>query len=147
MVDTIDNRYGQLVYDNLLWNKAIKDIGMSSVQSLGWNRGTFELFLGGTKELGQAIATREVKPEAIHNLTFLVALPIVHASAGAILSYLGAGQPPQDVRDLFFPRTGGFDEQGRPSRWFLPSYVKDAVHMYEDPQKALANKLHPIMPI
>lgn len=145
IVDTIDNRYGQLIYENSFLNKVVKDIGMSSVQSLGWNLGTFKLFLGGAKELGQAVVNREINPEAIHNLSFMVSLPIVHAAAGAILNYLGTGQAPQNAQDLFFPRTGGPDEKGRPSRWFLPDYVKDAVHMYQDPQKALTNKLHPII--
>ncbi len=145
IVDTVDNRYGQLVYDNQFFNKAVKDIGMSSVQSLGWNLGTFKLALGGAKKLGQAAVNREVNPENFHNAAFLLALPIVHAAAGSILNYLSTGQPPQDVRDAFFPRTGRLDEHQRPERWFLPTYVKDAVHFAESPGKALANKLHPII--
>lgn len=39
--DSVDNRLGQLVYDNLFWNRYAKDIGMVMVQSLGWNLGSF----------------------------------------------------------------------------------------------------------
>jgi hypothetical protein len=37
--DSADNRMGQVVYDNLFWNKAAKDLAMASVRSLGWNLG------------------------------------------------------------------------------------------------------------
>src|SRR6185312_5079823 len=38
--DSVDNRLGQLVYDNLFWHKATKDVAMASVRSVGWNVGT-----------------------------------------------------------------------------------------------------------
>ncbi|MBM3745048.1 MAG: hypothetical protein FJW34_04565 [Acidobacteria bacterium] len=45
--DSVDNRLGQLVYDNLFWNRYAKDLGMVTVQSLGWNLGTFREIGGG----------------------------------------------------------------------------------------------------
>lgn len=38
--DSIDNRFGQLRYDNLFWHTALKDLGMASVRALGWNIGS-----------------------------------------------------------------------------------------------------------
>jgi hypothetical protein len=35
--DSIDNRFGQMVYDNLFWNKALRDVLMASTRSVGWN--------------------------------------------------------------------------------------------------------------
>lgn len=49
--DSIDNRFGQLVYDNLFWNKSAKDIGMVMTRSLGWNLGTVREIGGGLKDL------------------------------------------------------------------------------------------------
>ena len=37
--DSTDNRLGQMVYDNLFWNKTVKDIALASVRSVGWNLG------------------------------------------------------------------------------------------------------------
>jgi hypothetical protein len=45
--DSVDNRMGQLAYDNLFWNRTIKDILLISVRSLGWNLGTFRELGGG----------------------------------------------------------------------------------------------------
>jgi hypothetical protein len=41
------------------------------------------------------------------------------------------------LKDYFFPRTGGTDENGRPSRVSLPSYMKDVFALREHPLKTL----------
>ena len=51
---SVDNRLGQVVYDNLFWKKWIKDLGMASVRSLGWNMGTFREVGGGLYDLMKA---------------------------------------------------------------------------------------------
>jgi hypothetical protein len=60
--DSVDNRMGQVVYDNLFWRKSIKDIGMASVRSLGWNLGTFRELGGGALDFAKA--GREAGPAA-----------------------------------------------------------------------------------
>ena len=45
--DSIDNRFGQLVYDNLFWNKTLKDLLVLSTRSVGWNFGTLRELGGG----------------------------------------------------------------------------------------------------
>ncbi len=44
--ESIDNRFGELVYDNLFWNGVLKDAGMASVRALGWNLGTVREVFG-----------------------------------------------------------------------------------------------------
>jgi hypothetical protein len=44
--DSIDNRFGQLRYDNLFWNNSLKHLGMASVRALGWNIGTVREMFG-----------------------------------------------------------------------------------------------------
>lgn len=45
--DSVDNRFGQLIYENKFWNRIAKDILMISVRSPGWNAGTAGEVLGG----------------------------------------------------------------------------------------------------
>ena len=40
VVDSVDNRLGLLAYDNLFWQRTLKDLGMLSTRALGWNVGT-----------------------------------------------------------------------------------------------------------
>lgn len=47
VVRSADNRLGQMTYENLHLDKVVKDLGMASVRSLGWNLGTFRELGGG----------------------------------------------------------------------------------------------------
>jgi N12 class adenine-specific DNA methylase len=49
--DSVDNRMGQLVYDNTFWNRTAKDLMMITVTSLGWNAGTFRELGGAGRDL------------------------------------------------------------------------------------------------
>src|ERR1035441_8462192 len=48
--DSVDNRMGQLVYDDMFWNRTVKDLMMISVQSVGWNLGTIREFGGAAND-------------------------------------------------------------------------------------------------
>jgi hypothetical protein len=47
---SVDNRMGQLRYDNLFWHKTAKDLSMITVRSVGWNLGSYREILGGLKD-------------------------------------------------------------------------------------------------
>jgi hypothetical protein len=124
---SIDNRFGQMVYDNLFWNKLAKDVMMASVRSVGWNWGTFNEIGGGVADwMKYARDTAHGKnAELTHRMAYTMALPMVVGVAGGLTNYLATGQKPQDITDYYAPRTGKLDEFGRPERVWLPSYIKD----------------------
>jgi diguanylate cyclase (GGDEF)-like protein len=45
--DSVDNRLGEMVYDNVFWNRTFKDVAHMMVRAVGWNLGT-------VRELGGA---------------------------------------------------------------------------------------------
>jgi hypothetical protein len=143
--DSADNRMGQLVYDNLFWNKLTKDMAMATVRSVGWNLGTFREVLGGALDLAKMpyhlVRGRPV--EMTYKASYVIGLVTAHMAMGAILNKIFTGEYPKDMRDFFFPRTGGTDEKGRPSRLSLPDYIKDVYHFGVEPIKTLLNKIHP----
>ena len=143
--DSVDNRLGQLVYDNLFWKKAAKDLSMASVRSLGWNLGTLRELGGGaldTLAAGKRLAGME-KPEFTHRMAYLIAMPALSGLMGGIIHYLYNGKSPNELRDWFFPKTGEIDPQGRDIRMALPSYVKDVAHYAHDPVATIKGKMHP----
>lgn len=158
--DSVDNRLGQMTYDNLFWNRTAKDLAMFSVRSVGWNLGTFREIGGGIYDTVTAPAelykrmTSGAKGRDLmtHRMAYtMVALPMYTALLGAITQYLYTGKGPQELKDYFFPRTGNFDERGNPERVNLPTYVKDIYH-YRDAyklgphtRKTLIAKLHPML--
>lgn len=155
-VDAVDDRMGQLVYDNLFINKTLKDLGFVSVQSLGWNIGDVRLFGGGTVDLVKNLNDlRQGKStELSYRLAYVLAMPIVMGYYGAIYQYLHTGKKPGEgieeeglggrIKDLFFPRNGAIDPRGQEARVSLPSYTKDVYHFAEDPLQTVLNKLNPL---
>lgn len=155
-VDTVDDRMGQMVYDNLFINKTLKDLGMGSVQSFGWNIGDVRLFGGGSIDLIKNLNDlRQGKgTDLSYRLAYVLSLPIVMGYYGAIYQYLHTGKAPGQgiekegmkgvLKDLYFPRNGGFDPRGQEARTTLASYVKDVYHFAGDPLQTIINKLNPL---
>jgi hypothetical protein len=59
--------------------------------------------------------------------------------------YLATGKGPEELKDYYFPKTGQLDEQGRPQRASLPTYVKDLYHYATAPGKTITGKASPIV--
>lgn len=144
--DSVDNRMGQLVYDNLFWNKATKDLAMASVRSLGWNLGTIRELGGAGKDAAQMFNDlRQGKnPEVTYRMAYALALPIITGLYGAFYQYLMTGKGPQELKDYFFPKTGGLDKNGEPNRVSLPTYMKDLYHYSRAPVRTVLNKFNPV---
>jgi len=127
--DSVDNRMGQMIYDNLFWHKITKDLAMSSVRSVGWNLGTAREVGGGVVDLARlpfrAAEKGRTDPLFTHRMAYAVALPLVVGTMGAMTQYLLTGKGPDELKDYFFPKTGGVDENGSPERIAFPSYMKD----------------------
>lgn len=149
--DSVDNRMGQLVYDNLFWHKVFKDALMASVRSVGWNTGTIRELLGGAADVRKVLKMQktgdgwEWKPDVTPRLSYIIALPFMAAFVGSILQYLYTGEHPRDLKDRFFPRTGRLDKNGQPERVTSPSYIKDVVHYALEPVRTAKNKIHPLL--
>lgn len=144
--DSVDNRMGQLVYDNLFWNKTLKDLAMVSVRSVGWNLGTIREVGGGILDYARFVtdALSRKKPDFTYRMAYVTALPIVVGLYGAIYQYLATGSGPQEIKDYFYPKVPGVDQYGNQNRISLPSYMKDLYHYYTNPVQTVLNKINPV---
>jgi hypothetical protein len=145
--DSVDNRMGQLVYDNLFWQKSFKDLSMASVRSVGWNIGSLREIFGGAIDYAKAGGNvlRGRPAEFTHRMAYVTALPIVTGMIGGMTNYLLTGEPPKELKDYFFPRTGNMNEHGEPERISLPSYVKDVFAYASHPLRTAGHKMHPLI--
>lgn len=140
--DSVDNRMGQLVYDNIFWDKAYKDLLMGTVRSVGWNVGTIREVGGGALDIPKALGSRDVSTR----LSYLIALPLVAGLVGSVLYYLFTGEAPETLKDRNFPRSGPRGTPGWSKRMSLPTYIKDIVHVHEKGIVDTAmGKLHPFL--
>jgi hypothetical protein len=150
--DSVDNRMGQLVYDNLFWKRTLKDIGLIGIRSLGWNLGTVRELGGGLKDVGKL-----AHGELTHRSAYVVALPMTVGMIGAVMCYLYTGHGPTQLKDYFFVPTGRKKPDGDEERVQVASYMKDIAPLitaagHEGAPGAIRhvartaiNKLHPTL--
>jgi hypothetical protein len=126
--DSVENRLGQMTYDNIFWNKTLKDLAMVGVRSVGWNLGTARELGGGLADIPSSMRN-VVRGQGISpRLAYVVGLPLVTAFYGAIYQYLMTGRGPDELKDYFAPKTGRMNKDGTPERMVLPTYMRDVLH-------------------
>lgn len=160
--DTVDNRMGQMVYDNLFWDKKTKDFAMIATRSLGWNLGTIREIGGGVADAATVLKRNKANiqgakdakaaglpfvpdPVITHRMAYVAALPIVVGITGALLQMGMTGQMPDDIIDCYYPRTGRFRPDGHPERVQIASYMKDVFAYRDAPLQTLGHKTHPLV--
>ncbi|MFQ5419478.1 MAG: hypothetical protein ACE5EY_03840 [Anaerolineae bacterium] len=143
--DSVDNRMGQLAYDNLFWNQYVKDASMLAVRSVGWNLGSIREYGGAILDTTQ-LKTRMARGDQLlsRKMAYFVGAVATYAPIGAALTYLLTGAPPDDLKDYFFPRTGKKNPDGSDERISLPTYAKDWVAWPTDPKRTALHKMHPM---
>jgi hypothetical protein len=140
--DSIDNRFGEMVQDNIFWNKAMKQSAQLAMRSYSWNLGTVREIGGGALSLLTDPSRLNLShPDYDPRAAYTVSMPIVVALTSMAYQYLKTGQGPQDSKDLMAGRTGGTTTRGNPERAMLPGYEKDVYGWFHDPGKEAVNKL------
>lgn len=140
--DSIDNRFGQVVYDNLFWNRTAKDIAHLAIRSVGWNMGTIREIGGGVFNLrdfkqpltGKGLTTKQA---------YVLALGTMTLGMGAIIN-AAYGQKPKDLTDYLYPRTGKIGPDGQPERIMVKTYIHDSLAFGHAPGQTTVNKLAPV---
>jgi len=144
--DSVDNRMGSLIYDNLFWNKTLKDVLMASVRSVGWNLGSWREYGGIPVDLGTAGARIRAGDKLLsHKMAYGIGAMIVYMIIGAIATYVLSGERPREIRDYFFPRTGRKNPDGSDERLSLPTYAKDIYAYATRPLQTFVSKRHPLI--
>ena len=149
--DSVDNRMGQLVYDNLFWNKTLKDLALISTRSVGWNLGTVREGGGGivgwaSLPLKLFTKTGRANIRMTPKMAYALVYPIIIAILGAIIGYL-YGNPPKELKDYFYPKNGKKNPDGTDERISIPSYMKDVFAYTIEPGQTVLNKMYPLISI
>jgi hypothetical protein len=147
-----------------------------SVRAVGWNLGTVRELGGAPIDLIKALdyVARGAPPEDVapeltggaariayehaknvmdriadkvgHKIAYSIALLGTTMILGAIINRL-FGQSVDEIKDYFFPKTGGLTKQGTPERVSLPSYIKDLYEYATQPVNTVINKANPMFGI
>jgi len=143
--NSVDNRMGQVVYDNLFYNRSMKDVLLLSMRAYGWQLGKYQEGLGAIADTAEAArrGARGERPEFTHRMAYVMALPILVGILGGVVTYLATGRRPQG-KDYFMPPIGGTDQNGNPLRVNFPSYVKDVMAYAKHPATSFGHSLNPL---
>ena len=145
--DSIDNRFGELVQDNIFMNEVIKQVGTLSLRSWSWTVGSGRELGGAVRDVARAPFKRPAgsgpnDTRWTQKMDYAIALPVVYGTLSAIYQALKTGEAPKDIHDLMAPRTGGADPAtGEPERLIMPGYMKDVFGFAEHPVDEMTNKV------
>lgn len=126
--NNIENRMGELNYDNLFWNRNLKTGLMLTTRAVGWNLGTVRELGGGFFQDLPAEAIKAAKGKGFNftpKMAYTFSLFFFVGTVGAIYQYLHTGKLPQSAKDLFYPENGATTASGEPYRVDFPTYLKD----------------------
>lgn len=146
--DSIDNRFGEMVSDNIFWNKTLKQSLQVALRSYSWTTGTIRELGGGAAKLARHPSSLSPKsPHYSPKAAYVIALPITYATLNAVYQYLKTGQSPESISDVMrggltggtAPAVGGHGAV--PERAMLPGYMKDVFGWYFDPVQEASNKV------
>lgn len=147
---SIDNRFGEMFYGNLFWNRYLKDAGIASFLSLGWNLGFVREFGGAALEtisrpLGlipglKPSAPRKVVRSATNKIPFVIAYVASAALINGLMTALFTGEHPSGM-DWIFARIGGQNPDGSPRRVTNMFYLREVPMLIKHVQERGGNVL------
>jgi hypothetical protein len=131
----IDDRFGEMFYKGLFWNKYVKDAGIGSMLSLSWNLGQVRQAGGAVMNLrrtarlagganGMGSPMQEVKYRAGDKGTFVSSYVAFSMATAGIVSAALTGEVPTGL-DYFFPRNGLKNNDGSPARLSTPFNTRE----------------------
>ena len=135
----IENRYGQMRYKNLLWNKMFKEAGILSSLSMGWKLGFLRQARNTTVDTFRYVVDTYHTPQQWTHLPESVIFSGAYVASGALLAaiMLGliTGKPPEELKDLVYPKTGHINPDGSEGRFNTPYYTREFYMMANHIQK------------
>jgi endonuclease YncB( thermonuclease family) len=148
--NSVDARLGQVRYDRLFIVNWAKNVIQGLIRAPGWTGGTIAEVAGGVKDLGKFFfdwaRTGKAPQEFPNRAAYDIALLATVCGLNGLLTYAFTGESPEGM-DWWAFRTGGYDEEGRPERFVLPSYNKDLFAYYMDLGHTVLAKTHPLLGI
>jgi hypothetical protein len=140
-LNDVDDRFGQIHYDNLFWYKPMQNMIHLLMQAPGWFLGNWRAFGGGAMDLLGAMKGKGLSDRA----AFALSYPLGVAMTSMLTQYLLTGTLPKLVtnaesnftnfwmswRNFMHPEDGRKRDDGSPERIQLPSYMRELENVSE----------------
>jgi len=139
---SIEDRFGELNWDNLYWNRTFKTAMQLAFRSVTWKLGNIRAFGKAIRDTGAELGVNWWKegraPRMTQSMGWLLGMSVITALQASIISLITTGKFPWQkakdtgelMRNLTFPQIDAADPSQRVS---IPTYWKDLVHAGHSP--------------
>lgn len=136
---SIDNRYGEMAYSTLFWNKMVKDLMVANTLSLGWQLGFLREYGGGMMDIGQSVTRAgsladKAKTGMLDRPLFVTFYTTQALLYGGLLTWALTGKPPSDLLDYIYPKNGDKNDKGEDERMNTMFYPREFASIYKHVQ-------------
>lgn len=148
---SIDNRYGEMNYNNLFWNRRVKDLAVLDTLSLGWQLGFLREYGGGALDLGKFTSKvlrgetfDALKGGQLHKPLFVAAYTTMGGMYAGLMTWGLTGTEPHGWMDYVYPRTGDKNPDGTDKRVNTMFYSREfpAIAKHMDQQGVFKGLTH-----
>jgi hypothetical protein len=129
LAKSVENRYGEMNYNTLFWQRTLRDVSVLSATSMGWQLGLFREYGGGAGQLANAIGKVALRPGNAKEITntlrksgdldkliYIANYTTLAGVLGGLATWAMTGKRPNSGLDLWAPRTGEMNPDGTPAR-------------------------------
>lgn len=136
LAKSVDNRYGEMAYNTLFWNRWVKDLAVANTLSLGWQMGFIREYGGGMMDLGHTVTKQgsvveKAKSGMLDRPLFVTYYTTQALAYGGLMTWALSGQSPQSLYDYIYPKTGETQDNGRPERVNTMFYPREFASIYK----------------
>lgn len=151
----VEDRFGELNWDNLYWDRTFKTAMQLMFRSVTWKLGNIRGFGKAGRDIASELGTKGTgdpiqmvvnqlsppkgaAPKVTLPMAWVAGTALITAIQSSIISKVSTGKYPWElagdaedlIKNLTFPRIDAKDPSQRVS---IPTYLRDAVHMKHDP--------------
>lgn len=129
----VEDRFGELNYDNQFWDRTFKTAMQLMFRSVTWKLGNLRGILGALPEQGREIRSAIAegrRPMVTQKMAWLAGMSLGTAVIGSLTMKAFTGRWPEELKDFVFPQVDPNDPNVRLN---TPTYWKDVVHLFHDP--------------
>ena len=136
---SVENRFGEMNFDNLWWNRTFKSGLQMLVRSVTWKLGNIREYgkgvIGQSAELLSALKEGRM-PKLTQEMAWMWGVASLTAAMASVTQYAFTGKSPEDWKDLVYPQ---IDNQG--GRLSLPTYARDFFSATHSPLKYIGSSM------
>jgi hypothetical protein len=149
--DRVENRFGEMNFDNLFWNRSFKTAMQLMFRSVTWKLGSLRGMGSAVWNQGRILAEATAlikdaegqrgfkRPKLDPSAAWMLGVLSTTATLSTIIQKSLTGQWPQQPIDFMFPKDGTKDKNGNDNRVSLPTYLRDAFSFKHNPVTYVAH--------